>query len=31
VLFVYEAMSLPTGGSGSGKASGGANFVYSVR
>lgn len=31
VLFVYEAMSLPAGGSGSGKSTGGANFVYSVR
>lgn len=31
VLFVYEAMSMPAGGSGSGKSTGGANFVYSVR
>ncbi len=31
VLFVYEAMAVPAGGSGSGKSSGGANFVYSVR
>lgn len=31
VLFVYEAMAVPAGGSGSGKSTGGANFVYSVR
>ena len=31
VLFVYEAMSQPSGGSGSGKSTGGASFVYSVR
>jgi hypothetical protein len=31
VLFVYEAMSQPSGGSGSGKSTSGAAFVYSVR
>ena len=31
VLFVYEAMSMSAGGSGSGKSTGGAAFVYSVR
>lgn len=31
VLFIYEAMAVPAGGSGNGKSSGGANFVYSVR
>lgn len=31
VLFVYEAMTMPAGGSGSGRSTGGANFVYSVR
>jgi hypothetical protein len=31
VLFVYEAMSQSSGGSGSGKSTSGAAFVYSVR
>jgi hypothetical protein len=31
VLFVYEAMSLPGGGSAGGRSSSGASFVYSVR
>jgi len=31
VMFVYEAMSVPSGGGGSPKQSGGAAFVYSVR
>jgi len=31
VLFVYEAMAVPSGSAGSGKSTGGANFVYSVR
>jgi hypothetical protein len=31
MLFVYEAMSVPAGGGGNPKSSGGAPFVYSVR
>jgi hypothetical protein len=31
VLFVYEAIAQPSGGGGSGKSTGGASFVYSVR